>query len=159
MENTITVSHQRIQLKRNYDDFTKNIESILMHLDPGYANNILVDPKAVERYLASLNGETGLVLFDVQNHGNLLNLYGERKKAKQYVIGNPLIASQMTRQDIRASLYAPVRVIVYEGTDKRSYAEYDLPSSLFGQFGNAKILEVAKSLDEKLQNAIRIADQ
>jgi uncharacterized protein (DUF302 family) len=158
MENTINVSHQIIQLRNNFDDFTKNIERILMRLDPGYANNILQDPKAVERYLATLRGETGLVLFDIQNHGDLLNLYGERKKAKQYVIGNPLIASQMTREDIRASLYAPVRVIVYEGTDKRTYAEYDLPSSLFGQFGNAKILEVAKGLDEKLQNAIKIAD-
>ena len=159
MENSIKVSHQCVQLKNNYDDFTKKLESVLKHLDSGYANNILDNPKAVEKHLNDLAGETGLMLFGIQHHGDLLSIYGKPRKAKQYVIGNPLVAIQMTQHDIRASLYAPLRIIVYEGVDKYSYVEYDLPSSLFGQFGNEKILEVAKGLDEKLLKAIKLADQ
>jgi uncharacterized protein (DUF302 family) len=159
MESTINVSHQRIPLKGSYDNFTKNIEAILKHLDPGYADHILDDSAAVEDHLSSLAGDTGLMLFGVQRHGDLLSLFGKPVRAMQYVIGNPLVAVQMTQRDIRAALYAPLRMIVYEGADKRSYAEYDLPSSLFGQFGNPKILEVAKGLDEKLLNVITMADR
>jgi uncharacterized protein (DUF302 family) len=81
-----------------------------------------------------------------------LNLKGKPCKAKQYVIGNPLVAIQMTIHIIRAALYAPLRIVVYEDE------HYDLPSSLFGQFDNDAILQVAKGLDEKLLNAITLAD-
>ena len=59
---------------------------------------------------------------------------------------------------MRAALYAPLRILVYEGADNSSYVEYDLPSSLFGQFGNEKVTEVAKNLDEKLLNVIILSD-
>ncbi len=159
MENTINVIHQCTPLKSSYDNFTANIESKLHHLDPHYADHIVDDPAAVERHLTSLAGNTGLMLFGVQHHGDLLSILGKSERAKQYVIGNPLVAIQMTQHDIRAALYAPLRIIVYEGVDKRSYVEYDLPSSLFGQFGNGKVLEVANGLDEKLLNVIMMADQ
>jgi uncharacterized protein (DUF302 family) len=158
MNSIINVTHQCIQLKSNYDVFTKNIETLLKHLDSNYAEHILDNPGAVENYLKSLSGDTGLILFGEQNHGGLLNIYGKPRKAKQYAIGNPLIAIQMTQHDIRAGLYAPLRIIVYEGDDNLSYVEYDLPSSLFGQFGKDEILAVAKGLDEKLHNAITVAD-
>ena len=32
----------------------------------------------------------------------------------QYLVGNPLFAVQMTQHDIRPSLYAPLRVLIYE---------------------------------------------
>ena len=159
MENIIQVRHQCLQLKSNFDDFTKKLESALKHLDPGYADHILDNPKVVEKYLSGLAGDIGFMIFSIQRHGDLLSIYGKARKANQYVIGNPLIAIQMTQHDIRSSLYAPLRITVYEGADKYSYIEYDLPSSLLGQFGNGKILEVAKGLDEKLLNIIKIVDQ
>jgi uncharacterized protein (DUF302 family) len=159
MENTIKVSHQCIPLNSSYDQFTKNIEALLCHLDPDYAARLLDDPASVEKYLNSLTGTTGLMLFSMQHHGDLLNIYGMPAKAIQYVIGNPLIAIQMTQHDIRAALYAPLRMIVYEGADKRAYAEYDLPSSLFGQFENAQVTEVAKGLDEKIVLMVQMADR
>ena len=159
MENTINVIHQCISLKCSYDNFTANIESLLQPLEPGYADHIVDDPASVEKHLTALAGNTGLMLFGVQHHGDLLRILGKVGKAKQYVIGNPLVAIQMTQHDIRSALYAPLRMIVYEGSDKRSYVEYDLPSSLFGQFGNERVLEVAKSLDEKLLNVILLSDQ
>ncbi len=159
MEKTINVSHQCIQLKGNYDAFTKNVEALLKHLDNNYADDVLDNPELVKEYLSSLSGDTGLILFGVQRHGDLLKINNKPRKAKQYIIGNPLTAIQMTQHDIRAALYAPLRIIVYEGDNNRSYVEYDLPSSLFGQFGNEKVLEVAKGLDKKLLSVIMIADQ
>jgi uncharacterized protein (DUF302 family) len=158
MEKMITISHQRILLNGTYELFTGNLESLVKRLHPDYANGALMAPQDVQSYLESLQGDTGLILFNIENHGDLLNLYGKPRKAKQYVIGNPLIAIQMTVHDIRAALYAPLRMVVYESDDHNVFAEYDLPSTLFGQFGNTAVLEVAIGLDLKLLKVINLAD-
>ena len=38
---------------------------------------------------------------------------------------------QMTQYDIRAGLYAPLRVLLYENEHGATCVEYDKPSSLF----------------------------
>jgi uncharacterized protein (DUF302 family) len=99
-------------------------------------------------------GPSGFMLFQTSNHGALLHLAGQTKKAAQYIVGNPLFAFQMTRHDIRAGLYAPLRVLLYEDEEGKTRVEYDRPSSLFGQFGNAKVTEVAAMLDRKLEQLV-----
>jgi uncharacterized protein (DUF302 family) len=99
------------------------------------------------------------MLFNVQEHGKLLNIVGSPRKAKQYVLGNPLIAVTLTRHDIRAALYAPLRVLVYEADDQSTRIEFDQPSSLFGQFDNPDVTTVARSLDTKLTNLIKKAER
>ena len=94
------------------------------------------------------------MLFRTSDHGSLLRLAGQKKKAIQYLIGNPLFAIQMTQHDIRAGLYAPLRVLIYENENGKTCVEYDKPSSLFGQFGNAKVTEVAAMLDRKLEQLV-----
>jgi uncharacterized protein (DUF302 family) len=157
-QNSFTTAHCKIQLQNTYESFTEKLELTVKFLDVEYAKDVFSNPKQVEAYLKSLEGTMGLIIFNIQNHGALLNLKGTPRKAKQYVIGNPLVAIQMTVHDIRASLYAPLRMIVYEDDNKKACVEYDLPSSLFGQFGNDTVLDVAKNLDEKLSNVISICD-
>jgi uncharacterized protein (DUF302 family) len=72
----------------------------------------------------------------------------------QYLVGNPLFAIQMTQHDIRAGLYAPLRVLIYEDETGKTFVEYDRPSTLFGQFGNTKVTEVAAMLDRKLEELL-----
>ena len=91
------------------------------------------------------------MLFATHNHGALLRLAGQRQKAIQYVVGNPLIALQMTQHDIRAGLYVPLRVLLYENDEGQTCVEYDRPSSLLGQFQNGRIASVAGMLDRKLE--------
>jgi uncharacterized protein (DUF302 family) len=157
-ENPVFITHRQILLQSRYEEFTAKLESTLHFLNPEYASGVLSNPKKVEQYLQSLEGSAGLIIFNIENHGALLNISSKPRKAKQYVIGNPLIAIQMTVQDIRAALYAPLRMIVYENEHEKVFAEYDLPSSLFGQFGNDKILQVARGLDAKLFQVISICD-
>jgi uncharacterized protein (DUF302 family) len=59
----------------------------------------------------------------------------------------------MTQHDIRAGLYAPLRVLLYEDDEGKSCVEYDKPSSLLGQFGNAEVTKVAAMLDRKLEQS------
>jgi uncharacterized protein (DUF302 family) len=90
------------------------------------------------------------MLFNTYDHGALLSIKGSPRKARQYVVGNPLYAARMTQHDIRAALYAPLRVLVYADDAGGTRVEYDLPSSLFGQFENDRVNEVAAELDRKM---------
>jgi uncharacterized protein (DUF302 family) len=91
------------------------------------------------------------MLFSTRDHGALLGLVGRQQKAVQYVVGNPLFAVEMTRHAIGASLYAPLRVLIYEADDGKTCIEYDKPSSLFGQFGDERVGRMAAALDQKLE--------
>jgi uncharacterized protein (DUF302 family) len=103
------------------------------------------------------SSKSGFMLFATNNHGALLRLAGQQRKAIQYVVGNPLFAFQMTQHDIRASLYAPLRVLIYETDEGKTCVEYDRPSSLFGQFGHDRISPTAAMLDKKLQALVEEA--
>ncbi len=157
MKTPIKVSHEQIALKGNFETFTQNIEVILNRLNPDWSIRLLDDPEAVRKYLIEVAGDTGLMIFGQQEHGKLLNIKGKPRKAIQYLIGNPLTAVEMTQYDVRAALYAPLRILVYEGDDSILYAEYDLPSTLFGQFENSDILKIAKKLDESILKVILAA--
>lgn len=112
--------------------------------------------RAVER-LKKMEGEQGLMLFAIYVHSSLLGIYGGSREAKQYVLGNPLIASSMTRHEIRAGLYAPLRIYVYEKDAGRTIVEFDQASSLLGQFGHPEVNVVAQALDSKLRQLIEKA--
>ena len=99
------------------------------------------------------------MIIQIIDHGADLLMVGQRRKAKQYLIGNPLLAIQVNRYDIRAALYAPLRVLVYEDEGGKTCVDYDRPSSLFGQFGNPKVTEVAIMLDRKLEQLVAEAIQ
>src|SRR5204863_3406058 len=107
------------------------------------------DAEETKANIEAMAGPSGFMLFATHNHGALLRLAGQQRKAIQYVVGNPLFALQMTQHDIRASLYAPLRVLVYESGVGKTCVEYDRPSSLFGQFGDDRIAPTAAMLDRK----------
>jgi len=158
MNTSINVSHQRVALKGTYENFIQKIEIVLNRLDANWSAALPGDTDAVRKYLTKVAGDTGLMIFGQQDHGILLSIKGKPHKAIQYLIGNPLTASEMTQYDIRAGLYAPLRILVYEGDDQVLYAEYDLPSTLFGQFGDERILAVSKGLDRSILEVILSAD-
>lgn len=153
MELKLEVCHVSLEVNADFDQFTQMLEQSLGRFDQTMIEELAPYPHSVEDRLNKTAGEEGLMLFNIQDHGKLLSIFGNPAKAKQYVLGNPLIAATMTRHDIRAGLYAPLRILVYE-SNKSTLIDYDLPSSLFGQFNNADITIVAQSLDSKLTNLI-----
>jgi len=155
MERKIEVRHVSLVINADFEHFTQTLEQSLGRVESFLFEGIDTDPRSVEERIKKAAGEDGLMLFNVQDHGRLLNIFGSPKKAKQYVLGNPLIAASMTRHDIRAGLYAPLRMLIYEADDQSTQIEFDQPSSLFDQFDNQDIALVARSLDTKLLNLIR----
>ncbi len=67
-----------------------------------------------ERRAKELERGSELFIFLKRDHGALLQLTGRSRKAMQYEIGNPLTATRMTRHEMPAALYGPLRVVLYE---------------------------------------------
>lgn len=158
MENQIKITHIALPLKSNFENFADRLENdILKHIEIEWSDTLKKDKDAFKAYVDELAGTTGLMIFSVQDHGLLLSTYNQLRKAKQFVIGNPMTAVKLTQLDIRAALYAPLRILVYEDKQGKSWVEYDLPSDLFGQFGE-ELREISKTLDKKLHDVILFAD-
>jgi len=157
----ITVDHVRVLADKPFDKVAKAFEQQLGQFNPEVYKSLIAreDVEKVRAKIEAMVGPSGFMLFRTSDHGSLLRLVGQKKKAMQYLVGNPLFAIQMTQHDIRASLYAPLRVLLYENDAGKTCVEYDKPSSLFGQFGNAKVTEVATMLDRKLEQLVAKAIQ
>lgn len=147
---------ERSRLAVCYEDFTRSFEAILGRYDPAVMASLPATPMR-RRQTSRMEGEQGLMIFAVQNHGALFAMVGSHRKARRYHVGNPRIALQMTSLDIRAGLYAPLSVLVCESEPGVVKVDFDQPSTLFGQFGNPGVTAIALDLDRKLENVIERA--
>jgi uncharacterized protein (DUF302 family) len=149
----VQITHVTVEVHAPYGRFTAALEKIVGRHSNDVEQDMRSNPPRAEERIKAMEGEQGLMIFQILDHGTALNIVGVHAKAKQYLIGNPLTAIQMTRYDLRAALYAPLRILVYE-KDGQTVVEYDLPSSLFGQFDNSEVTPVGVSLDTKLERVI-----
>ncbi len=151
--NHITVNHVRRTIDKPFGDVTTAFERQLGRFEPSVCQALAAggDAEGAKAKIEAMAGPSGFMLFASHNHGALLRLVGQQRKAVQYVVGNPLFALQMTQHDIRASLYAPLRVLIYEDGQGKTCVEYDRPSSLFDQLGNDRIAPTAAMLASKLE--------
>jgi len=152
---TIPVEHIRISSGRPFAEVRRKLEGTVPKLDRSIAESLSSgDQKRANDY-----EQTGpkLSIFGERDHGALLQIVGSRRNALQYEIGNPLTASKMTRHQLSAALYAPLRVVLFEDEQGRGIFEYDKPSSFFGQYGDERVTEVGRYLDVTLEAVLRNA--
>jgi hypothetical protein len=146
----IPVEHVTLRTKKPYTEVKAALETRLGRLDDDI-RSLLHENKVDElrTALEKLAGRDGLAIYYVAVHGDWLILNGGRRNGIAYYIGNVLSAVVMTRQNLGAGLYAPLRVAVYEDENGTTF-EYDRPSTLFAQFHDSKIDEMSHSLDDRL---------
>ena len=106
------LEHVRRTTDKPFEEVTKAFEAQLGKFDGDARRTATAsdDAEEAKAKIAALAGPSGFMLFGTSDHGALLRLAANRK-AIQYVVGNPLFAVQMTQHDIRADLYAPLRVL------------------------------------------------
>jgi hypothetical protein len=89
----------------------------------------------------------------------MLKTTGETRNALQYDIGNPVTASLMTRHQLAAVIYPPIRVVFYENATGHGVVEYGQASTTFGQFGDEQATAVARGFDVALDRvSLRAAE-
>jgi len=112
----VMIEHVHVKTAKPFGDVAAALEARMGKFDPAVYEQLQkgADPEAIRARLEKMAGPSGFMLFRTSDHGALLRLAGQKKKALQYLLGNPLFAVQMTRHDIRAGLYAPLRVLLYD---------------------------------------------
>jgi hypothetical protein len=148
------VEHVKIESTRKFAEVEAALDAAIPQLDPAIGAALT---NGEEKRAKELERGAELFIFLKRDHGALLQITGRPGKALQYEIGNPLTATRMTRHQIPAALYAPLRVVLYENTAGGATFEYDKPSTLFGQFGDEQITAVGRELDAELERALRQA--
>jgi len=151
-QRAIQVEHVRIEFARSFAEVKAAFENGVPRLDAGIL--ALLQQVEIDRVRSELERGPELAIFSSRDHGALLEIAGQLCRAVQYDIGNPLTATRMTRHQLPASLYAPLRVVLYENEDGHAIFEYDRPSSLFGQFGDERVTAVGRELDASLERTL-----
>src|ERR1700737_2794029 len=88
-----TVEHTRVTSDRSFEDVAA---ALVRQLVPFDLAGLLVelaaggDAEAIRARLEALVSPSGLMLFGERDHGLLLRLAGQQRKAVQYDVGNPL---------------------------------------------------------------------
>ena len=117
---TIAVEHIRISSGRSFGEARRKLEGTVPKLDAGIVEALRSgDQKRAKDY--EDNGPR-LSIFGERDHGALLQIAGGRRNAVQYDIG-PLTASMMTRHQLPAALYAPLRVVLFEDEQAKGIFE------------------------------------
>jgi len=118
------------------------------------ARSLVELKNAVEKGLS----KAGLMLFMQFDHDAIL-----RKETGQdtprmirFIIGNPLIMKGMAKHVPEAGPYAPVTVLADERADG-VHLSYDRMASLLAPYKNPDALDVARSLDNKVEDLLRKA--
>jgi len=152
---TLAVEHRALQCARPFDEVHRALIDSIPALRPEVSEILVRREK--EKVAVARRDWPKLWLFLVRNHGELTAVDGRNFKGMQYEIGNPLTAERMTRYALAAGLYAPLRVMLYEDESGKAIFEYDLPSSLFAQFGDERVTQVGRELDTELETVLQAA--
>jgi uncharacterized protein (DUF302 family) len=150
----LQVNHIAYRTTRSFDEVVKAFETVVGTLEdigwasvPGAAKNAADFETRVNARI----GSSGFTRFLTVDHGDWLSFFGKPREARQYVIGNPLIAITMLRHDIGAGLNVPVRVYIYrDEVNGTTRFEYDEPSTLMSGLDNKDVTAAAEKLDAKL---------
>lgn len=102
--------------------------------------------------------KAGLMLFMQLDHGAILRKETGRDLPRmiRFIIGNPLIMKEMAKHVPEAGSYAPVTVLADERADG-VHLSYDRMASLLAPYKNPDALEVARNLDNKVEDLLRQA--
>jgi uncharacterized protein (DUF302 family) len=152
IQRTMQVEHIKIESRKSFSEARAALESLVPQLDTRIF--VLLQYGESDRARKELERGPELSIFNSRDHGGLLQITGQPRKAAQYDIGNPLTATRMTQHQLPASLYAPLRVALYENEAGHAIFEYDRPSSLLAQFGDERVTAVARELDASLEHVL-----
>ncbi|KAJ5894673.1 hypothetical protein N7495_006364 [Penicillium taxi] len=144
-----TITHKTIELPVPWLTFITSLESRLGRYKSASVKSATT-LQELETSVNEMRGDEPYTIYDIQDHGKLSTLFGRAQKARQYVLGNSLIAGAMDVHDIRVALHAPIVNLVYEKRPGFTTIEYDTAESVFRALtdGNEEVIAISKITDQ-----------
>ena len=151
----ITVQRLSLVSSRPFSEVVAVIEAAVGHPDMrefGQYINAARTWHELEQVVQNAIGPSGFMEFTRFNLGQILEKErgADARKILRLVVGNPLIMKQMAERVPDAGSYAPVTILVDERADG-VHLSYDLMTSFLASYGNVAALEVARSVDTKVE--------
>lgn len=161
--NHITVERFSITSQKPFADVISAIDSRVGHpnITHFYSSvQTAKDDEELQRLVHNAVGPGDLMEFMRLDHGAVVcsEPGQDAGNAMRLLIGNPLIMRKMVKHVPDAGSYAPVTILVDERADG-VHLSYDRMASLIARYGNAEALEVARSLDSKVEGLLIAAAQ
>ncbi len=82
-----------------------------------------------------------------------MSLRGTPLHATQYLVGNPLIATEVIGSVRGGSLFAPFQAAIYADRSEVRVS-YMLPSSLFTSLDDSDLAAIGERLDARMEDAV-----
>ena len=81
----VTIEHVHVETEKPFAEVTAALEARMGKFDPAVYEELLggADPEAVRARLEGMAGPSGFMLFRTSDHGALLRLAGQTRKAVQ----------------------------------------------------------------------------
>jgi uncharacterized protein (DUF302 family) len=109
----------------------------------------------VEREVGQVAGPHGLMILGHADQGAIVSLSGHATRCSLYLVGNPVIAARIIRIDVRASLYVPFRVCLYDDDDPGGACiAFDRPSSFLATLERPELTDLGTLLDQKIDGVV-----
>lgn len=134
-----------IDLQVGHPNIAQFSSSVQTATDDGELQRLVHNAVGPSDLIEFMRLDQGAVVRSEPGHdvGNVMRL----------LVGNPLIMRKMVKHVPDAGSYAPVTILVDERADG-VHLSYDRMASLIAGYGNAEALEVAKSLDSKVEDLL-----
>jgi uncharacterized protein (DUF302 family) len=146
-----------VQTHKPYGAVVAAFENEVGHWDAEVAGRLVAENASWEKVreaVGRMAGQQGLMIIAKVNQGEIASLSGTLRQCAVYLVGNPVIATDIFKIDIRAGMLVPFRVEIYdEGND--GALSYDLPSSFLASLGKPGLEEIGKTLVQKIESVAR----
>jgi hypothetical protein len=150
----VDVQRVTVTSRRSFGEVIAAIDAAIGRPDATVLRQIGAAPTYadLERIVRSAVGPSDLLEFLRLDVGEVLRKAQGHAvpKSLRLIVGNSLIMKQMVEHVPDAASYAPVTILVDERADG-VHLSYDRMASLLEPYGSAPALEVARSLDAKVE--------
>jgi len=160
VDHPYTTVRRELRFSVGFGDLTRALESLLGRLDVDVIAEIAakLPRERLRERLAAVIGPSGFALFQKIDHGAMLrSLTGRDVQAITYVVGNALLAIEMTSYEPTVGLYVPPRLYVCEREPGATLVTYDVPSATLAQFDVPRVSAIASTLDARVEKLVDVA--
>jgi uncharacterized protein (DUF302 family) len=152
-----TGTRLQIDSSLSFDEVLRRLREQTGKSTVPHINEVASNSRSAEEFDAEVTrrfvGASGFMVFAEIDHGTWIAKYGIKRRVLRVILGNPLFAITMMREDISAGLFAPVELLLVEdGPGSTLY--YVRPSTLMVVVDNPPLKAAAIELDRKLEHLI-----
>ncbi len=157
----VIVQRLSVTSAKKFQDVVAAFESAIGHPDMAVFNKSMAAAPAfsdLEETVRGAVGRSGLMEFARMDIGAVLRKRNgtESPRSLRFIVGNPVIMSQMAAHVPDTGSYAPVTILIDERPDG-VHLSYDTMSSFLSPYGSPEALKVAQDLDAKVERLLMAA--